>query len=1021
GRSSAMLNGESEAGFEDYVNMGLMGQPANVATRRTSRHSGIDDPMPFQPDAVRMRNNNGEDEQIYEICYDYKARHHDELDLRRGSIVKVVKDAENGWYQGLVDGKVGVFPKNYIRAIGPCNFQKIIPDEIKNPSLIGEGAAGEVFRATYRNKAVAFKRFKLIGRERERGEDVIEKTIYNVKREAAHFSNFRHENIVELYGVCLDPPSRSFGLVLQLCQGGTLSQVYRKVTDAAVPKRILVDWAQQICAAMEAISGQFVHRDLKMDNVLVLQKVCFCALPSEKLMPDRLNSELYNHENIQPNGVCRTCDGTAFDRLKLKMTDFGLTRENSVTSRQSVAAGTSAWIAPEAYQKSIYSEYSDVWSFGVVLWELVTRKQPYESDVRQENFAMIPFYVATGLIKLETTKEFPTAIATIIRQCLEMEPEKRPKFTEIRKMLNAYMEDLLRVDDPAEYIEQLKIEDSLRRDMKALKVAGAFDDQLKFFETELKNYTANAVPEPVERNPTHKKVDKSKIGVPTAPRLLIHLSHGGTLPRNLDLLDSKVFTDIWNHPPLKPTLSKSQPNLNQIHISPQTKMSRDRHHGMRKKKEKIIDETAGYDEYLRESTSNYDDRDSVGIPFSQSQDDRPHSSMYTGAEEKRGSDGSCTFKGCRSSKEGHSKIDKIKKFFLGKKENRSSVPRHSSVSVESSEEHDNSVTPSRSQSMSSTITSSALLYNSTRTPVDVGIMYGHQEQRKHQISGKSPDGRSTNGVADQIEERRRKNILPTHNTKTYTKISPMPHPSSSPAGMSNASYSPSVNGISATNSAYSTLSSTTGNSRPSGLSQQQPLYNQGSSSSSSNSNTPVGLDEQYPIGGGGVPDVAYTHLQPSYASGLARLPPELPPRRRHGEHFHPGLSTIVPVEQSSPTHMDLSTLPSTIRGRSRTVSGCTADSPVGCVTSTPYIEMPSTAAVVVNGGFVRGGARRDSSPDFIDNRGYEPYRRVDRRLDSPCSPPLSDPPPLPPTLPPKTHHNVATTPAAAEYLTLSSK
>lgn len=55
-------------------------------------------------------------------------------------------------------------------------------------------------------------------------------------------------------------------MVVNKYTGGTLSQVYRKVTNAAVPKRILVDWAQQMCAAMEAISSKFVHRDLKMDN-----------------------------------------------------------------------------------------------------------------------------------------------------------------------------------------------------------------------------------------------------------------------------------------------------------------------------------------------------------------------------------------------------------------------------------------------------------------------------------------------------------------------------------------------------------------------------------------------------------------------------------------------------------------------------------------------------------------------------------------------------------------------------------
>ncbi|GMR59072.1 hypothetical protein PMAYCL1PPCAC_29267, partial [Pristionchus mayeri] len=1013
----AMENGEMEAGFEDYVNLDHMGQPANVSTRRASRQSGIDDPMPFQPDAVRMRQNNTDEEQIYEICYDYKARQHDELDLRRGSVVKVVKDAETGWYQGLVDGKVGVFPKNYIRAIGPCNFKKIAADDIQILALIGEGAAGQVHNATYNGKSIAFKKYKFLGNERERREDVIEKIIYSVKREAAYFSNLRHENIVELYGICLEFPT--IGLVLELCQGGTLSQVYRKVANAAVPKRILVDWAQQMCAAMEAIASKFVHRDLKMDNVLVLQKVCFCALPSGKSMPDRPNSDLYSHENIQANGVCSDCWGTAFDRLKLKLTDFGLTRENSSESRQSVAAGTSAWIAPEAYQKNLYSEYSDVWSFGVVLWELVTRKQPYE-DLCKGNNATIPFFVAMGSFKLETTKEFPTAIATIIKACLQMDPENRPTFRQIRHMLAEYMDDLMRVNDPTEYIEQQKLEVALKNDMAALKKAGALEEHFKFCEEQIRKYASNA-PKPAERVAIHKKVTKREIGEPTAPRILFHIPPGGTLPRNLDHAESRILSDIWPHQPLKPTLSKSQPNLNQIHASPQSKMSRDRHQGIRKKKEKVVEDVAGFDEYMRESSSNLEDQESVGNIFSQSHDERVHSSMHPGAGEKRGSDGSVSVKGSRSTKEGHSKIDKIKKFFMGKREARSPAPRHSSVSIDSNEDHDHSVTPSRSQSMSSSMASSALLYNTTRTPIDVGIMYGH-EQKKATSGGKSPDGRRSNGMGDSNEERKRKNILPTHNTKTYTKVSPLPHPSSSPAAIFAASQSASVSGYSATNCAYGGLSSTAGSSRPSGLSQQQPLYHAGSSSSSSNSATPVGMDEEYPPGGGAIDDLSYTQLHPSL-NGPSRPPPELHPRRRHGESFHPGLSTIVPVEQSSPTHMDIASLPSTLRGRSRTVSGC-ADSPVGCtsVVSSPYMEMPCSAAVVVNDGHGRGG-RRDSSPDYIVNPSYEPYRSMARRLDSPCSPPGCSPPPLPPALPPRSHPTPHPHPqsTATEYLTLSTK
>ena len=61
----------------------------------------------------------------------------------------------------------------------------------------------------------------------------------------------------------------------------------------------------------------------------------------------------------------------------LKITDFGLARESANTTKMS-AAGTYAWMAPEVIKSSTFSKASDVWSFGVMLWELLTGQTPYK-------------------------------------------------------------------------------------------------------------------------------------------------------------------------------------------------------------------------------------------------------------------------------------------------------------------------------------------------------------------------------------------------------------------------------------------------------------------------------------------------------------------------------------------------------------------------------------------------------------------------------------------------------------------
>ena len=65
-----------------------------------------------------------------------------------------------------------------------------------------------------------------------------------------------------------------------------------------------------------------------------------------------------------------------FRRVTLKITDFGLAREINRTTRMT-QAGTYAWMAPEAIEFSTFSKAGDVWSFGVVLWELLTGETPY--------------------------------------------------------------------------------------------------------------------------------------------------------------------------------------------------------------------------------------------------------------------------------------------------------------------------------------------------------------------------------------------------------------------------------------------------------------------------------------------------------------------------------------------------------------------------------------------------------------------------------------------------------------------
>ena len=100
--------------------------------------------------------------------------------------------------------------------------------------------------------------------------------------------------------------------------------------------------------------------------------------------------------------------------LTLKITDFGVAKVKPLNhSTKMSTAGTFAWMAPEAIKFQNYSEFSDVWSFGVILWELLTGETPYENV---EPYC-IAYGVATRNLKLPIPQPCPLALQNLLEQC----------------------------------------------------------------------------------------------------------------------------------------------------------------------------------------------------------------------------------------------------------------------------------------------------------------------------------------------------------------------------------------------------------------------------------------------------------------------------------------------------------------------------------------------------------------------------------------------------------------------------
>ncbi|XP_077467942.1 mitogen-activated protein kinase kinase kinase 10 [Stigmatopora argus] len=381
--------------------------------------------------------------------FDYEATADEELTLKRGDLLEVLsKDSkvsgDEGWWTGKIQDKVGIFPSNYVTKGDAPNYQQLTVDvgecplevdftELLLEEVIGAGGFGKVYKGLWQGEEVAVKA------ARQDPDEDISVTAESVRQEARLFWMLRHPNIIALRGVCLREPHLC--LVMEYARGGALN---RALAGKKVPPRVLVNWAVQIATGMDYLHNQafvpIIHRDLKSSNILILE-------PAER---DDLSEKT------------------------LKITDFGLAREWHQTTKMS-AAGTYAWMAPEVIKLSLFSKSSDVWSFGVLLWELLTGEVPY----REIDALAVAYGVAVNKLTLPVPSTCPEPFAQLLAECWSPNPHSRPSFTSIHQRL-------LAIEHSAMFQMPLESFHSLQEDWR-MEIQQMFDE-LRAKEKELRSW-----------------------------------------------------------------------------------------------------------------------------------------------------------------------------------------------------------------------------------------------------------------------------------------------------------------------------------------------------------------------------------------------------------------------------------------------------------------------------------------------------------------------------------------------------
>ncbi|XP_013881170.1 mitogen-activated protein kinase kinase kinase 9 [Austrofundulus limnaeus] len=392
---------------------------------------------------------------VWTAVFDYEATADDELSLRKGDLVEVLSrdslvSGDEGWWTGMIADRVGIFPSNYVskrcsvkeemglreteeHPVPPLHLLEISFSELTLEEIIGIGGFGKVYRAVWRSTEVAVKAAR-----RDPDEDVAQ-TLESVRQEAKLFAMLNHPNIIALLGVCLQEPNLC--LIMEYARGGPLN---RALAGKRIPPFTLVEWAVQTARGMHYLHNQaivpIIHRDLKSSNILILEKV---------EMEDLSNKTL-------------------------KITDFGLAREWHRTTKMSTA-GTYAWMAPEVIRSSTFSKGSDIWSYGVLLWELLTGEVPFRSI----DGLAVAYGVAMNKLALPIPSTCPEPFARLMESCWSSDPHSRPHFSTILDQLTAIEESGF-FEMPAESFHSLQ-------DDWRLEIQEMFD-QLRTKEKELQSW-----------------------------------------------------------------------------------------------------------------------------------------------------------------------------------------------------------------------------------------------------------------------------------------------------------------------------------------------------------------------------------------------------------------------------------------------------------------------------------------------------------------------------------------------------
>jgi len=265
------------------------------------------------------------------------------------------------------------------------NQQELVFDE---SDLLGKGKFGAVYRGYFGRHVVAVK---------EITTQLDDKAKRAFRRECAIMKRLKHSNVVRFYGMVEAPDVLL--MALELVPKGDLFQLISSSTPGSSQcghwlfcSSIARDVARGM-AYLHSLNPIVVHRDLKSQNVLL------------------------------------------GDRWNAKITDFGLSRMMGSHEHANTFCGSPAWAAPEILRSEAYTHSVDVYSFGVILCELVNWTQPYPNVVKGAEMQTLSLIARGMLSPVVDGPHWEVDLREVAVKCMAFNSRDRPEFSAVSKRM----------------------------------------------------------------------------------------------------------------------------------------------------------------------------------------------------------------------------------------------------------------------------------------------------------------------------------------------------------------------------------------------------------------------------------------------------------------------------------------------------------------------------------------------------------------------------------------------------------